>query len=274
MERIFDAIRFYFFSGWNYEEINCLLSAQYDFHIGLRQLKRILKKLGLARRKEYSDILDVASFIDNEIQLSGRLHGYRWMHNKCIQRGIRAPRESISSLMKLLDPIGVEARRKGRLVRRRYSNPGPNFLWHLDSYDKIKPYGFCVNGCIDGFSRNILWLKVFTTNNDPRVIGGYFLKVVKNLGGCPRRIRADEGTENGHVEAMQTLFRGEDDISFQSGTSKLNQRIEAWWGMLRKECGQYWMDLFKSLADDGLYDGVYVDRNLLQFCFMDMMQVS
>ena len=26
---------------------------------------------------------------------------------------------------------------------------GPD-LWHVDSYDKLKPYGFTIHGCVDG----------------------------------------------------------------------------------------------------------------------------
>ena len=52
--------------------------------------------------------------------------------------------------LKLLDPEGVEARRSHRLVRRVYRNKGPNFLVHVDGYDKIKRYGFAIHGAIDG----------------------------------------------------------------------------------------------------------------------------
>ena len=27
---------------------------------------------------------------------------------------------------------------------------GPNFLGHIDGYDKLKAYGFAIHGCIDG----------------------------------------------------------------------------------------------------------------------------
>ena len=26
----------------------------------------------------------------------------------------------------------------------------PNEVWHCDGYDKLKPYGFAIQGCIDG----------------------------------------------------------------------------------------------------------------------------
>ena len=43
--------------------------------------------------------------------------------------------------------------------------PGPNFIWHIDGYDKLKPYGFCIHGAVDGYSRRILWLEVGPSNN-------------------------------------------------------------------------------------------------------------
>ncbi|KAJ8311881.1 hypothetical protein KUTeg_010568 [Tegillarca granosa] len=45
--------------------------------------------------------------------------------------------------MKLLDPKGMQNRQRKRLKRRQYSYPGLNFVWHMDSYDKLKPFGGC-----------------------------------------------------------------------------------------------------------------------------------
>ena len=30
-------------------------------------------------------------------------------------------------------------------------NLGPNYIWHMDGYDKLKPFGIAVHGCIDGY---------------------------------------------------------------------------------------------------------------------------
>ena len=78
-----------------------------------------------------------------------------------------------------LDPDGVESRRKKRLCRRVYHSKGPNFIWHIDGHDKLKPYGFSVHGCIDGFSRRLIWLEVGPTNKNPEVIAKYYLEAVK-----------------------------------------------------------------------------------------------
>lgn len=103
----------------------------------------------------------------------------------------------------MVDPIGVSMRKRRRLRIRQYSNNGPNYLWHVDSYDKLKPYGICINGCIDGYSRYIMWLRASYTNSNPRVISGNFVQTAEQYGGVPRTIRVDLETENRHIEQMQ-----------------------------------------------------------------------
>ncbi|XP_049334426.1 uncharacterized protein LOC125801673 [Astyanax mexicanus] len=178
----------------------------------------------------------------------------------------------------MIDPEGVELRRARRLRRRQYSNRGPNALWHMDSYDKLKPYGIAINGCIDGFSGYVMWMEANNTNSDPKVIADYFIATVARVGGCPERMRADPGTENSHVRDMQLFLRRNhsdhyaSERSFVYGCSTANQRIESWWGILRKQAGQFWMDIFQTLRDDGHFSGDFLDKNLIQFCFLNLIQ--
>jgi hypothetical protein len=118
------------------------------------------------------------------------------MHLKCIQSGFNIPRDTVYELMKLLDPEGMKSRLHKRLKRRRYSNPGPNFVWHVDGYDKLKPDGIAISGCIDGYSRNILWLEAAATNSDPKIIANYFIKTVIDKGGCPKLLKIRVGVQN------------------------------------------------------------------------------
>lgn len=108
-------------------------------------------------------------FLETDIVRSGQLHGYRWMHLRCLQNNLVVTQSIVRELLSYLDPSGVEIRKRKRLRRRQYHNKGPNYLWHVDSYDKLKPYGICINGCIDGFSRHIIWLRAGSTSSDPKV---------------------------------------------------------------------------------------------------------
>ena len=89
-----------------------------------------------------------------------------------------------------------------------YTNPGPNFAWHVDGYDKLKPYGFPIHGCVEGFRRRVMWLTFCPSNNDPSHLASLFYDCVISNKGCPRVLRTDCGTENGTMTAMQCYYRG------------------------------------------------------------------
>ncbi|EDO46160.1 predicted protein [Nematostella vectensis] len=117
-------------------------------------------------------------------------------------KGILVPRVVVQEMLKEIDPNGVELRKAHKLKRRVYRSLGPNSTWHADGYDKLKPYGFPMHACIDGFSRKVIWLYVTRSNNYPDDIASYYLDAVKQLGGCPRELDTDLGTENGAMADM------------------------------------------------------------------------
>ena len=112
----------------------------------------------------------------------------------------------VREALKIMDPNGVSQRRQRRLERRTYRSPGPNAAWHIDGYDKLAPYGFHISGCIDGYSRRIMFLQVAATNHDPSVIANYYLSCVKQIKGCPRVVQTDCGTDNVVLAAIQGVF--------------------------------------------------------------------
>lgn len=66
--------------------------------------------------------------------------------------------------------------------------PGPYYFWHIDDYDKLKPFGFPIHGCIDVWSRR-MWLEVARSNNNPEVPTESFLRCVPECGCCPVEVR-------------------------------------------------------------------------------------
>ena len=59
---------------------------------------------------------------------------------------------------------------------------------------------------------------------------------------------------------MQRFFRSDDQDdfagqkSFLYGRSVSNQKIEAWWGFLRRSDMEWWINFFKDLKDQGLFN--------------------
>lgn len=226
------------------------------------------------------DLDSVVRAVEEELSGSGQSVGYRQMHQRLTtDHGLVVDRETVRVALTCLDPEGVARRKKQRLSRRKYFCKGPNYLWHMDGYDKLKPFGFCIHGCIDGYSRRIMWLEVTSTNNDPSIVGQYYLDCVRQIEGAPRIVRADCGTENVVTAGLQRYFRSNaDDVfaaenSFMYGTSPANQRIEAWWSVLRKSNADWWIKYFKDLRDTGVYDDSDpLQIACLQFCFTGLLQ--
>ena len=104
------------------------------------------------------------------------------------------------------DLEGVSMRKKKTIKRRTYETNGPFDVFHIDGNDKLKRFGFAIHGCIDGFSRKLIWLFVSTTNNDPLVAANFYLKAITNLGRAPNTLRMDLGTENVYCEELQVFF--------------------------------------------------------------------
>ena len=181
-------------------------------------------------------------------------------------------------VVKELDPEGVLSRRKKRLRRRCYSVPGPDFLWNIDGYDKLKPYGVSRHGCIHGFSLQIIWLKVAPSNKNPSTIASYYYSAVREMGGVPTRIRSDD-MENSIIETIQIFVRSAHDDefagieSFLKGTSPANQRIESFWSQLAKDRPMWWRQFSGKLSSLGFVDGSsLIVQECLQFCFMGSLR--
>ena len=143
----------YFKLEISYKEIIVFLLLTHGIVLSLRQLKRILRKRGLFRRRNGSNHEEVIRAVEIGLQGSGSSVGYRQMHQRLIidHNMVSVDRESVRMIVKTLDPQGVACRSKRKRRRRKYSAKGPNWIWHLDGYDKLKLYGFSIHGAIDVF---------------------------------------------------------------------------------------------------------------------------
>lgn len=248
--------------------------------ISLTTLKRRLRRLGLKRKFIVeSDIEDIIEGIVEELYSCGYNLGYKALWKK-LQRFYRlqVKRDTVHRLLQIADPEGIASRVGNRLHRRLYLSPGPNFLWHIDGYDKIKQFGFAIHGCIDGYLRKLIWLSVATTNNDPKVTAYYFLRAVQKYKLLPTIVRTDKGTENVWIESFQIAMRSRHtdpyagNRSYVSGRSVRNQRIESYWAQLRKHSMDFYINFFKLMQNERLFDGSVRHIKCLQFAFGPLIE--
>lgn len=150
----------YFRQGYTNKEISQLMLEVHRIRISESYMKRMLRNQGLKRRPDNIDIYNVINAILDVTENSGQCLGYRTIWKRLITDcGLVIQRDKVMEFMRVIDPDGVERRKQRRLLRRQYAAPGPNFVWHIDGYDKLKPFGFAIHGAIDGFSRRFCGLK-------------------------------------------------------------------------------------------------------------------
>lgn len=180
--------------------------------------------------------------------------------------------------MEAIEPGRARRLKASRLHRRVYKANGPNHMWHVDGNDKLKPFGFCLSGCIDGFSRKLMWLNVARTNKDPHLICTNYVEAVSELNVIPRIVRMDRGTENVHLATVQRLLRAEHTDSLSSvavmyGSSTHNQRIERFWSYLRQILLEQYITLFKTYVEEAVIDTSNpLHMECLAFCFMGVLR--
>ena len=123
--------------------------------------------------------------------------------------GLRVQRHRIRECLTRVDPTNTALQWGIVVCRRKYYVPWPNSLWHLDGHGSLIRWGLVVHGCIDGFSRRIIFLEV-APNNLAATVLHHFIEAIENDSGLwPSRIRVDRGVENVLVcDAMIEAKRG------------------------------------------------------------------
>jgi hypothetical protein len=157
-----------------------------------------------------------------------------------LSQGYRVTREKLRESICRVDPVNRERRRKGAVVRRVYNVYGPHHLWHIDGNHKlIKVFRAVIHGCIDGFTRKIIFLHIHDNNSASTVLSD-FIKAVDKHGVLCERIRTDKGGENIDVARFMLEMRGLNRGSVLTGSSNHNQRIERlWYDVTRKVLFSY-----------------------------------
>ena len=138
--------------------------------------------------------------------------------------------------------------RRHQLQRRRgeYIVPGPNYIWSVDGYMKLEPYGIEIYAGIDAYSRYIIWIYCGITARTALSVLNQFLDIVETVQLQPQKIRSDHGSERGRFQNIYLQLQQAYDPSIQladcwiEGRSTENQRIEAWWEQLSKSALYKW----------------------------------
>ena len=160
-----DIISIYFQAGYHSEVIAMFLRLYHNINISKRTFERRLNYYDFGRR-EFSNatINELKNIIESEIQGLTSMPGFRGLwHSLKASYGIIVQIDVVMNILKEVDPAETNKQKARHLRRRKYVSEGSNSCWQADGHDKLKPYGFPIHGCIDGYLSRILWLKVTKT---------------------------------------------------------------------------------------------------------------
>ena len=76
--------------------------------------------------------------------------------NLCLKYSVNVSKEDFTEALKSVDPDRVNNRKRKTIVRQEYLSILPGSIYHIVGNNKLKCWGFCIHGYVDGFSRKLL----------------------------------------------------------------------------------------------------------------------
>ncbi|XP_046862205.1 uncharacterized protein LOC124455590 [Xenia sp. Carnegie-2017] len=199
--------------------------------------------------------------------------------------GLNVSRDLVYAVMGEADPEGLQSRGGiGKPKRPRRTNAfvsrGSNSTMSLDGHDKLCGYQksmfpLCIYGGLDVYSGRVNFLKVWTTNNNPLVIGRFYFEYLFKARVLPQTLRLDRGTETDVMATIHCFLRGDlhnalDAIIYGPSTQN---KIERWWRDLLERMERFFKEQLKCLVESGDYDSSdQNDRDLLAYVYIPIIQ--
>ena len=203
--------------GYKRTEILSFVSRDFpQYPWSLRSVDRRLRHFGIYYTDHNVDVEDVQQAVAKELDGPGKLLGYPATHKKVRQvHHLNVPRKLVNEVMYDLDPEGLEARALATnrpRVRGNFTTKGVNWVHAMDGHAKLmgfqkNTFPLGVYGCIDTASRKLLWLRVWTGNSDPKLIGRFYLDYLYESRMIASKIRIDKGTETGKMATLHVFLR-------------------------------------------------------------------
>ena len=234
----------------------------------------------LSRRRQEYGITDCTEIREDKLEWNVRdilqlspFSGETYIRGALRSRGIHIQRWKIRDAVQQIDPVNRAVRRRYAITRRIYNVNKPNHLWHIHSNHKLIHWRVILHGCIDGYSRAIVYLKRFNDNLATTVLQCFVLGA--QGFGLPSCVQGDRGVENVDVARFMIEQRGLNRGSFIAGRSVHNQRIARLWAEVNRVVSSFYVDPFNFMEYTGILDA-HDERDLfaLHYVYKPAIQAS
>ena len=183
-------------------------------------LDRRLRHFDISYINKATTVDEIRTAVEKELEGPGKLLGYRAMNHKLrTEHHVCAPRNLVAEIVWDMDPEGVELRsvkKRKKIPKKPFVSDGPNWTFSLDGHDKMmgfqnSTFPLAIYGCLDTFSRKIIFLKVWNGNSCPILIAKFYMQYLLDSQELPTYLRLDRGSETGGMASIHSyltnLFR-------------------------------------------------------------------
>ena len=192
---------------------------------------------------------------DGEVMLQGHM----------LRLGFKVQRAALRASVHRVDHENTIARRSSTIIRRVYTVPHPNTLWHLDGNHKLIRWRFVIHAGVDGFSRMIVYLKCSDNNRAVTVLASF--NVAISSFGTPMCVRTDKGGENVDVWRQMLSFHSNSSCVV-TGSSTHNVRVERLW-RVRRSVSSNFSAVFTEMETEGVLDTLNdIDTFCLHYVYL------
>lgn len=184
----------------------------------MRTLDRRLRYFNIYHTDKNVTPSQLKQVLESELKGPGQLLGYRAMLNVVRQKHrLNVPRDAVHNMMFMLDEEGLKRRqpkkKKDNRQKGNFTTKGVNWVHSLDGHCKLMGYQrdtfpLAIYGCLDTASRKILFLKVWTTNSDPKIVAKWYFDYLNDSRVIASKLRMDKGTETGLMATMHAYIHG------------------------------------------------------------------
>ncbi|PPR07577.1 hypothetical protein CVT24_007318 [Panaeolus cyanescens] len=252
-----------------------------DDEYEVERFREYRQRLGLIRSRSTKLSMEEIHAKVTELRSLYPKAGVRDMLNLLFfQDNISIPRNTLTSYFRQYEPERIQERKAGKLKRRRFWAAGVLDMICVDQHDKWKKFGLALHTGVEPFSGKILWIRVWHSNNNPRLILSYYLKFLETHGAMPLITQSDAGTENYGIANAQSFLRqyydpqlqGTLQHRFMSGGSK-NVKAEIIWSQYRRRFAPGYEDLLEKGEINGWFEvNDELDRLVHRWLFIPWLQ--
>ncbi|KAJ7075212.1 hypothetical protein B0H15DRAFT_792147, partial [Mycena belliarum] len=271
-EDLVPLVKYYWRLGFNDPEIASQCLDHFNrVEFSLRLVQKRTHTLGLLGSRQQGATAEAILPFYHEIRTRFPTMGARAMVATLRQQyNFKVSERFLGRFLKDIEPEEVHRRLGKHFKRKRFWAAGVMDIIAFDQHDKWGRFGLWFHLGMDPFPGRIMWLKVWWTNRNPKLVTSYYIKATRAAGGISLITQSDLGSENYGIANCHTQTRHRLDPSLEGTLQHRwlgethNIKPESTWSQMRRQ----FTPGFENILDSGVARGLYnVNRPLEKLVF-------